>query len=313
MRDAIVQLADAADVPKDVDRDDLYARTAGHPLSTRYVIQGLLAADTPDSRQEWLRNGPAYGGDVETFYQRAWRELERNDGAREALAFLALAEGPLRPAALDSLVDPAATDAAWRAAQHLLVRDVDGAWSIFHNSFRLFLGAQTGLRFGFEDRGAVLRRYGRLADMARGARSNDPQRWMELRYRARAEDHSAVVALATPRATPELTFQTPQPPLPEPPRVTVWRSSSQVAGSTSPCEMTPSFVWLTFCRSAANAKVDFERTTAARSRGRGPRRRGISPPSSDRAWRSSAATACWTALRRPLRKFTAHRNRRHSG
>src|SRR6185312_7224274 len=36
----------------------------------------------------------------------------------------------------------------------------------------------------------------------------------------------------------------------------------------------------TTCRSAANAKVAFERTTAARSRGRSPRRRGASPPPS---------------------------------
>ena len=54
-------------------------------------------------------------------------------------------------------------------------------------------------------------------------------------------------------------------------------------------------VCLTTCRSAANAKVAFERITAARSRGRSPRRRGTSAPSSGRAWRSAAATACWAA------------------
>jgi hypothetical protein len=51
-------------------------------------------------------------------------------------------------------------------------------------------------------------------------------------------------------------------------------------------------VWLTTCRSAANAKVAFERNTAATSRGRSPRRRGKSSRWSVRVWRSSAATAC---------------------
>lgn len=197
-REAVSRLADAAGVPTDVDRDEIYARSDGHPLSTRYVIEGLLVAGTPDERQEWLRNGPAYGGDVEVFYRRAWRDLEQNSEARRGLAYVALAEGPIAPVSLDKLVGEEATDAASRAAGHLLVRDYRGAWSIFHNSFRLFLREQTGLRHGMADSGAVRRRYGELAAMARDADGNDPQRWMELRYRARADDHSAVAHLAAP-------------------------------------------------------------------------------------------------------------------
>jgi hypothetical protein len=48
------------------------------------------------------------------------------------------------------------------------------------------------------DEGAVRRRYSELADMARDADPKDPQRWMELRYRARASDYSAVADLAAP-------------------------------------------------------------------------------------------------------------------
>jgi len=80
------------------------------------------------------------------------------------MAYLALAEGPINPANLDDLVGAPATDAAWQAARHLLVRDYQGAWSIFHNSFRLFLRAQTGLRHGLTDEAAVRRRYAELAD-----------------------------------------------------------------------------------------------------------------------------------------------------
>ena len=65
----------------------------------------------------------------------------------------------------------------------------------------------------------------------------------------------------------------------------------------------------TTCRSAANAKVAFERTMAARSRGRSPRRRGISPHPTERAWRSAAATAGWAA---PLRGgFLFHLEKLH--
>jgi len=62
--------------------------------------------------------------------------------------------------------------------------------------------------------------------------------------------------------------------------------------SRLPRSHVPRPVRRTTCRSAANAKVAFKRITAARSRGRSPRRRGESRQSSGRAWRSAAATAC---------------------
>src|SRR4030095_12752084 len=46
---------------------------------------------------------------------------------------------------------------------------------------------------------AVKERYRELAELAKLSSLNDPQRWMELRYRARAEDHLDVLLLATPR------------------------------------------------------------------------------------------------------------------
>lgn len=197
-REVVSRLADAAGVPQDVDRGQLYTQTDGHPLSTRYVIEGLLNARTPEGREDWLRNGPAYGGDIETFYQRAWHDLEQNVAGQRALAYVALAEGPLSTNSLDGIVGARATDDAWQAAKHLLVRDHQGGWSIFHNSFRLFLRTRTGLRHGVADEAGVRRRYGELADMARDANQTDSQRWMELRYRARAGDHAAVAELARP-------------------------------------------------------------------------------------------------------------------
>jgi energy-coupling factor transporter ATP-binding protein EcfA2 len=86
-REAVRRLADAAGIPADVDRLELYDRAAGHPLSTRYGIEGLSQAETPAGRQDWLRNGPAFGGDVDTFYQRAWHDLDRASCARRALAY----------------------------------------------------------------------------------------------------------------------------------------------------------------------------------------------------------------------------------
>ena len=197
-REAVTRLADVAGVPDDVDRDELYSLSKGHPLSTRYIIEGLLNARTAEDREDWLRNEPGYGGDVDAFYERVWHDLERNPEAQHALAYVALAEGPISPVSLDVLVSSAATDKAWNAACHLLARDHRGTWAIFHNSFRLFLRDRTGLRHGRVDRAVLQERYTALANVARCADKGDPQRWMELRYRARAGDQTAVATLARP-------------------------------------------------------------------------------------------------------------------
>ena len=197
-REAVNRLAELAGVPADVDRGRLYSRTEGHPLSTRYMIDGLLRAETLEDRENWLVNGPAYGGDVNVFYQRAWHDLEGNTQAQRGMAYVALAEGPIRPVSLDPVIGPEATDAVWRAAGHLLLRNSEGAWSIFHNSFRLFLREKTAWRHGLPDEQGVRRRYQELAAMARVTECDDVQQWMELRYRARAGEDHAVAALATP-------------------------------------------------------------------------------------------------------------------
>ncbi len=196
-REAIHSLAAACGVPADVDRVELYERCAGHPLSARYIIRGLLAANTSTARREWLRRGPAYGDDVEAVYSRAWRELDSNIDAQRALAYLALVEGAITTASLERMVGRQATEAAWSAARHLMNRNKDHAWSIFHNSFRLFLREKTGLRYDLTDEAGINSRYAELAEMACHAGPQDPQRWMELRYRARAHDDARVAALAT--------------------------------------------------------------------------------------------------------------------
>lgn len=196
--EAVALMAAAAKLPEDVDRADLRERGGGHPLSTRYLIEGLLSESDEAGRRAWLARTPEYVGDVDRFYLSAWTGLKDNADARKALGLIALAEGPLRQTALDDLVGRDALDATWNAAHHLLTVGPAGDLAVFHNSFRLFLQDQTLQRLGRTDETLRRERYGSLAEMARRAAGDDPQRWMEMRYRARAEDDDAVLALATP-------------------------------------------------------------------------------------------------------------------
>jgi hypothetical protein len=197
-RDAVFKMADLAGLPQDVDRDLIFERSAGHPLALRYLVERLRTVGTSDEQNAFLANEPAYGGDVEAIYARAWRDIEGDESAKKALAFVALAEGSLRPDMLDGLVGTEATDKAWSCAAHLLHRDKNDGWSVFHNSFRLFLQEKTGQRFGKPDAAATTKRHCELAAAAAVARPDDPQRWLELRYFARAQDDSSVLRLAQP-------------------------------------------------------------------------------------------------------------------
>jgi hypothetical protein len=197
-REAVFRLVKVSGLSEDSDAETIFERSLGHPLSARYLIEGARNALTAEERSDWLKNGPEYGGDVENFYRRAWHDLEGNEHSREVLALLALVEGKIRVASLDRLVDPRSVDKAWDVAKHLLLRTPDDGWRIFHNSFRLFLREATSQRHDKPAPALRKERYQKLATMARSATVDDEQRWMELRYAARAEDHQAVVALCEP-------------------------------------------------------------------------------------------------------------------
>jgi hypothetical protein len=195
---AVARLAELAGVSSDVDGPLLYKKTGGHPLAVRYVIDGLQNANGPQARQKWLQEGPAYGGDVDVFYSRAWHDLENNPDAQRGMAYLALAEGTISPVSLDLIIGAPATDTVWRAANHLLRIDRQRNWSVFHNSFRLFLQTKLSMRHGVPNPDVVMARYLELADIAAKAESGDGQQWLELRYRVRAKQFERALPLATP-------------------------------------------------------------------------------------------------------------------
>lgn len=197
-REAVLRLAVLAGIPSDIDPHLIFERTHGHPLSTRYVLEGLASQPDEAARSAWFAAAPAYAGDIDTFYASAWHALQAQPEARKTLTFLALADGGVRDSALEALTNPETVEQAWQAANHLLRLDDDRSLSLFHNSFRLFLQARASERFGRPDPSGVRRRYLDLAGMARAADPDDPQRWMELRYQARAGAEDDVLRLATP-------------------------------------------------------------------------------------------------------------------
>lgn len=195
-REAVYRMADLLGLDESVDRDSVFDLSNGHPLVTRYLIEAIREADSA-TRDELLAGSIKFDGDIETVYESAWRAIRDDEQGREVLDYLARAEGPMPLELLAQAVSEHAIESALRATRHLLSEGQYG-WTVFHNSFRLFIMDKPKMRLGRPDQAYSKRIYQSLAALARVAPGDSQQRWLELRYLARAEEHAEVLALATP-------------------------------------------------------------------------------------------------------------------
>lgn len=195
-REAVARMADALGLDSAISRLSLNELSHGHPLATRYLIHALLQADEP-ARAFLLAGGMAFDGDIESVYASAWREIANDPDAMHVLGFIARAEAPMSLTLLASIVEERAIERALLTARHLL-RETPHGWSVFHNSFRLFVLSKPRMHLGSVDIKYSERVYRELAQLARSAPADSLQRWLELRYHARAGDRDGVLTLATP-------------------------------------------------------------------------------------------------------------------
>ncbi|NKL76337.1 ATP-binding protein [Rhizobium leguminosarum] len=192
-RDAIDRMAEALGLDKAIDRGRIADIGAGHPLATRYLIEALRAA--PEPRQRALLDGEfTFYGDIEAVYAGAWRDIGAD--VKMVIAYIARAEGQMPPELLAKAVTDDGVERTLASVGHLLEIGANG-WTVFHNSFRLFILGKPRLKFGKIDPEFDDEIYARLADLSLTAAAPSPQRWLELRYRSRASQHSAVLTLAT--------------------------------------------------------------------------------------------------------------------
>jgi len=195
-REEVARMAEALGLPAEIPRLDLSNLSHGHPLATRYLIHALLHADEA-GRKHLLSGGMPFDGDIETVYTAAWREIASDVDAMDVLGYIARAEAPVDLRLLATMVKESAIERALIVARHLL-RSSSQGWSVFHNSFRLFVIAQPRTRLGSVDAEYSQRVYRDLAQLAKNAPPESAQYWLELRYRARAGDGADVLALAMP-------------------------------------------------------------------------------------------------------------------
>lgn len=196
---AVAAMARALGLPRDISPRDVHRVGRGHPLVTRYLIERLISADVA-TRDELLEGHHGFGADLEAVYDAAWRGIEQaldNAAVIRVLSLLARAQGPIQPGLLAQAISGEAVEAALSAVGYLLQKGKLG-WSIFHNSFRLYLQSKPILRFGLPDADfQPANIYLKLAMLAKHAASPSPQRWLSFRYLYLAGAFEEALELAT--------------------------------------------------------------------------------------------------------------------
>lgn len=193
----ITGMANALGLSPSVSRTRLRELAQGHPLATYYLVQALLAAPDEASQNYLLSEGFDYAGDIDAIYATALHGLDTDSEALDILGLVARAEGPLDLRELEDLYPAATVERAWKRVRHLLKQSAN-CWSIFHNSFRLFLLRQEHMRYGAPDPEYSVRLYRKLVQVAERAAVDSAQHFLVARYLMRAGAHREALDLATP-------------------------------------------------------------------------------------------------------------------
>jgi hypothetical protein len=194
-RAAVAELARVWGVVADAER--LWRVSGGHPLILTYLLQELrgLSAAEQDAR---LAASPDYGGDVGVLYQRLWSSIQDDDDLIELLALACRIRAAVDLAWLRNHGQSSAVVRRLRdRLAHLFRREAD-RWYFFHESFRLFLLDRTGRAGGQPDPAEDRRLHQALAEMCRATPAGQPQSWELLFHLAAADEHAAVLQVATP-------------------------------------------------------------------------------------------------------------------
>src|SRR5262249_30560398 len=150
----------------------------------------------PEERTGLLAEAIPYEGDIDQQYWAHWRAIENDEALIDALGLLARVRGPIPM----KWVARRAETVVLRKLQKIFLpsfqQEGDDFWIFFHNSFRLFLVSRTNEPLPGQTPKEQNRTFHRrLADYYEG--TPEPWRWEALYHRYCAEDHTAVVRMAT--------------------------------------------------------------------------------------------------------------------
>jgi hypothetical protein len=194
----IIESASAGVLLSQEQKEQVYALSAGHPLSLGILLKRLADADGPTGLQSVLDSAEAYQGNIEREYYSYWKQVESDPELAQLLALLGRMRTVIDLGWVRTWADSGAVTKLISLFGHYFRREDDSRWYFFHDSFRLFLVRKTaesspGMWSPEQDRAF----HGQIARIC-SRQTGSPWAWEELYHWAQAAEHEIVLERAQP-------------------------------------------------------------------------------------------------------------------
>lgn len=180
----------------DEENKIIYELSAGHPLAVIYLLRKIQQLADSEDRLSILKKAEPFTGDIDEQYWSHWHKFEDDTELTRVLGLLSRTRGPI---SMEWVAKWARSDLLIKLQKLFLTyfeKDGLDRWIFFHNSFRLFLISRTSEPLPGQTREQLDQSFHlELADRYQDAEA--PWCWEALYHYYSAEDHEAVVNLAT--------------------------------------------------------------------------------------------------------------------
>lgn len=199
-REAVIRITERIKLPvlTPAKKEMIYVLSNGHPLALAYILNYLQNVTDEENLETALQGIERYEGSIENQYHSYWRQIEQDAELVHHLGLLARMRGVIDLSWVETWADQAVVSRLRHMLYHYFRREDGNRWYFFHNSFRLELIQKTAESIpGAFDETIDRRFHHELAEICAKAPSNSLWSWEELYHRVLAEEHEAVLALAS--------------------------------------------------------------------------------------------------------------------
>ena len=179
----------------DEQKELIFRLCEGHPLALRYLLNRL--ADSCDMDQD-LSGAERYGGSITANYSAYWSLLRDEDPqVADLLALMCRMRALIDMAWVATWADNDVLRRLREKAGHYFRRENEVRWSIFHNSFRVYVEYESAKSpLGAYDKARDQDYHRRIAEQLRDRGSDARHRLEELYHRAMQGDYRTVLQIA---------------------------------------------------------------------------------------------------------------------
>ena len=203
-RKAAIQITEDAGIATELtneQKEEIYIRSGGHPLSLVYLLNRLRNVTDTAAIDTVLQKTERFEGDITAQYYSYWKTIETDDDLTDLIGLLARMRGVIDLLWANRWADPNVVKRLKRELSHYFrIEKIENheRWYFFHNSFRLFLLEKTAeSRPGSFDQALDRKFYRKLAEKCAESPEASYWAWEELYYRLSAEEHETVLKLAS--------------------------------------------------------------------------------------------------------------------